>query len=193
MLWVTSVCRAVQSWSHLGSWKHHVLNNNHNQFSAVLLKSFFSFCLSPYTYVWILILPTEEGKKKAERGVIKIQYIKLTFLDLQQVIIILHAWLVLCCEKAEQVEHCLSNILPPDNRLHLQTPHAPAWERHCQDQTEGWVRKIDGGSWTEAAGKVGFALTWVGLKSSLASTFLLNLLWQWLYLLTMGVKKKKKL
>lgn len=131
-------------------------------------------------------------KKKAERGVIKIQYIKLTFLDLQQVIIILHAWLVSCCEKAEQVEHCLSDILPPDNRLHLQTPHASAWERHRRAQTEGRVRKIDGGSWMEAAGKVGFAHAWIGLKSSLASTFLLNLPRQWLYLLTMGVKKKEK-
>lgn len=44
----------------------------------------------------------------------------------------------------------------------------------------------------EAAGKVGFAHAWIGLKSSLASTFLLNLPRQWLYLLTMGVKKKKK-
>lgn len=91
--------------------------------------------------------------------VIKIQYIKLTLLDLQWVIIILHAWLVPCCGKAKQVEQCLSEILPPNNLLHLQTPHTPAAERNCQDQTEGQVGEIDGGSCAKTPGKVGLAHT----------------------------------
>lgn len=68
MLWVTSVCRAVQSWSPLGSWKHHVINNNYNQFPAVLLKSFF-FLLHVSIYICMNINPAKRrGRKKKKKG-----------------------------------------------------------------------------------------------------------------------------
>lgn len=87
----------------------------------------------------------------AERGVIKIQYIKLTLVDLQWVIIILHTWLVPCCGKAEQVEQFLSEILsPPANSPHAcsreelsgpdrRTSGKNRWRELCKNTWKSWV------------------------------------------------------
>lgn len=84
----------------------------------------------------------------------------------------------------------LTQYPPPNNPIHLQTPLAPAPKEALSRPDRRIDEKIDGGSWTEAPEKVGFAHTYIVLKASLASTYLtchgdgsIILLW--------GVKEKK--
>lgn len=65
-----------------------------------------------------------------------------------------HGW-SLVVEKQSRWSSACPKFFP-----HLQTPHTSTAEKNCQDQTEGQVGKIDGGSCAKTPGKVGLAHTW---------------------------------
>lgn len=139
----------------------------------------FFFLLLPYIYICMNINPAKKGGKKrvGERGN-KNSVHQTDF-----------SWFT----TDNYHSSCMTGLLLWESRageaLLVQYPSSSAvlstckipthlhQEWHCQDQTEGWVRKMDGGSWTEAAGRVGFAHNLTGLEaSSVSSTFLLNLI-----------------
>lgn len=94
-----------------------------------------------------------EKKIKAERGVIKIQYIQLT------------SWFTVGNYHSSRMagpllwesragEQCLSQILPPENCHHLKTPHTPEqrgivrtrqkdrWERYVEVSVQRQLEKL---------------------------------------------------